>query len=194
MPMWRCRYVVVRRLVETRNCSSSTFGTGVTSAPSSALRYERSREDSFMSSRRASAIAVGMVSTLLYGSAAAQSQPGPTGPLGPSPIPAGWTCAGNCGTDSVDGVVSLSPTGNPAYEWASTSGGVLGVGVVPTGGLGSETNGSTLSTPNFSATAGTPLEFYFNYVTSDGAGFADYAWAELFTSSNVPVALLFTAR
>jgi hypothetical protein len=31
----------------------------------------------------------------------------------------------------------------------------------------------------FAATAGTALNFYFNYVTSDGAGFADYGWAEL---------------
>jgi hypothetical protein len=46
----------------------------------------------------------------------------------------------------------------------------------------------------FTATAGTPLNFYFNYVTSDGAGYADYAWAELFNSSNTPVSLLFTAR
>jgi hypothetical protein len=31
-------------------------------------------------------------------------------------------------------------------------------------------------------------------VTTDGAGFADYAWAELYSSPNAPVALLFTAR
>jgi hypothetical protein len=43
-------------------------------------------------------------------------------------------------------------------------------------------------------TAGTDLNFYFDYVTSDGSGYADYAWAELFDSSNNPVALLFTAR
>ena len=69
-----------------------------------------------------------------------------------------------------------------------------GVGVLPTGALGMETNGSTLATSVFSASAGTALSFYFNYVTSDGAGFSDYAWAELFNSSKTPVALLFTAR
>ena len=116
------------------------------------------------------------------------------GPIDPSPIPIGWTCAGNCGTDAADGVVTLSPTGNPAYEWVSTAGGVTGVGVLPNDAQGSETDGSTLSTPIFSATAGTPLNFYFNYVTSDGAFYADYAWAELYNSANVPVALLFTAR
>lgn len=126
--------------------------------------------------------------------AAAQSRTDPPGPIDPSPIPTGWTCAGNCGTDGADGVVKLSPTGNAAYEWVSTSGGGGGVGKLPTGALGSETNGSTLATPVFSATAGTALKFYFNYVTSDGAGYADYAWAELFTSTGTPVALLFTAR
>ena len=35
--------------------------------------------------------------------------------------------------------------------------------------------------------------FDFNYVTSDGAGFADYAWAGLFSSGPAP-AVLFTAR
>jgi hypothetical protein len=46
----------------------------------------------------------------------------------------------------------------------------------------------------FGATAGDDLQFYFNYVTSDGSGFADYAWARLLDESLDPVALLFTAR
>jgi hypothetical protein len=117
-----------------------------------------------------------------------------SGEIDPSPIPTGWTCVGNCGTDGVDGVVTLSPTHNAVYEWVSTSGGTNGTGILPTGALGSETNGSTLATQVFSATAGTALNFYFNYVTSDGAGFADYAWAELYSAANTPVALLFTAR
>jgi hypothetical protein len=109
-------------------------------------------------------------------------------------IPSGWTCSGNCGSSGADGVVTLSPTGNSSYQWASTANGLNGVGVLPTGALGMETNGSTLATSVFSANAGTALSFYFNYVTSDGAGFSDYAWAELFNSSKSPVALLFTAR
>jgi hypothetical protein len=111
-----------------------------------------------------------------------------------SSIPAGWTCAGNCGSLGADGVVTLSPTGNSSYQFVSTFGGTTGVGALPSGRLGSETNGSTLATPVFSATAGTNLNFFFNYVTSDGAGFSDYAWAALFDSSNNPVSLLFTAR
>jgi hypothetical protein len=110
------------------------------------------------------------------------------------PIPGGWTCTGNCGSLGADGVVPLSPIGNSSYEYVTTSGGTLGVGALPTGALGSETDGSTLATSVFSATAGTDLNFYFDYVTSDGSGYADYGWAELFNSSNDPVALLFTAR
>jgi hypothetical protein len=39
-----------------------------------------------------------------------------------------------------------------------------------------------------------PLQFYFNYITSDGAQYADYAFAQLQTASGTPVATLFTAR
>ncbi len=109
-------------------------------------------------------------------------------------VPSGWTCTGNCGSSGADGVVALSPTGNSSYQWVSTSQGANGVGILPSGGLGFETDGSTLATTTFSATAGMALNFYFNYVTSDGSHFADYAWAELYNSSNQPVALLFTAR
>ena len=109
-------------------------------------------------------------------------------------VPAGWTCVGNCGSSGADGVVPLSPTGNSSFQWVSTNQGLIGVGILPTGALGSETNGSTLATSLFSATAGDPLSFYFNYTSSDGAAFADYAWAGLFNSSNTLQALLFTAR
>ena len=47
---------------------------------------------------------------------------------------------------------------------------------------------------DFSAAAGDDLNFWFNFVTSDGSGFADYAWAALYTASLDPVAILFTAR
>jgi PEP-CTERM motif len=111
-----------------------------------------------------------------------------------APIPAGWTCSGTCGSLGADGVVTLSPTGNSTYQYVSTEEGPNGVGTLPTGALGGETNGSTLATSLFAANAGDSLNFYFNYVTSDGAGFADYAWAALFDSSNNQVAGLFTAR
>jgi hypothetical protein len=109
------------------------------------------------------------------------------------------TCVGNCGSSGPDGVVGSSPAGG-TYQWVSTNLGSDGVGILPTGSLGvpgpgtGETNGSTFATSLFGATAGDPLNFYFNYTSSDGAGFADYAWAALFNSSDSLVDLLFTAR
>lgn len=108
------------------------------------------------------------------------------------------TILGSAGTLGADGVVTLPPSGAPSYGWVSTWGGVPGVGlpyIVPgiNGGIGN-TNGSILRTDEFSATAGDLLEFDFNYVTSDGAGFADYAWARLLDATLTEVAVLFTAR
>jgi hypothetical protein len=57
------------------------------------------------------------------------------------------------------------------------------------------TNGSLFTTSPFSGNVGDVLQFYFNYVTSDGSGFADYAWAalvnEAFPASPI---YMFTAR
>jgi len=107
------------------------------------------------------------------------------------PIPPGWTCVGNCGTEAADGVVTLSPFGSATYMWTSTALGVNGVG--QNGGAGG-TNGSILTSPLFSADAGDVLSFYFNYVTSDGAGYADYGWAMLLDNTFATAAALFTAR
>ncbi len=111
-------------------------------------------------------------------------------------IPAGWTCVGNCGSSAPDGVVGASPfVGSSGHQWVSTSGGTNGVGgLAGVGGSGTPVNGSTLSTSLFTVGANAPLTFFFNYVTSDGAGFADYAWARLLDSSNNQASLLFTAR
>jgi len=106
-------------------------------------------------------------------------------------IPDDWTCEGSCGTGIADGVVSLAPAGGEQYGWVATTGSPLrSLGLPGVGG----TNGSRLRSAPFAAEAGELLEFQFNYVTSDGAGFADYAWARLLDASLEPVALLFTAR
>ncbi len=108
------------------------------------------------------------------------------------PVPSGWSCTGNCGTDTADGVVGLSPHGSSSYQWISTAAGPSGVGQIA--GIGG-TNGSVLTTPVFTALSGDPLQFYFNFVTSDGAIYADYAWSALFNASdNSIAAYLFTAR
>jgi hypothetical protein len=101
------------------------------------------------------------------------------------------TCIGNCGTSSADGVVGLSPSGNSTYDWVSTNLGQTGAGQLP--GFDG-TNGSELISDAFFAAAGTQVNFFFNYVTSDGSGFADYAWSQLRTATGDPVATLFTAR
>ena len=100
------------------------------------------------------------------------------------------TCVGNCGTSGPDGVVT-APPGGTTYNYVSTNGGVAGSGQLAGEG---GTNGSTYMTSVFSAGAGDDLNFNFNYVTSDGSGFADYAWAALLNASLDPIAILFTAR
>lgn len=103
-------------------------------------------------------------------------------------------CVGNCGTLGPDGDVTVSPEGG-TYQYVSSAGGLPGVGSLPgVGGDGEPENGSTYTTGLFGAEAGDPLAFYFNYVTSDGSGFADYAWARLLNSDLSQAALLFTAR
>jgi hypothetical protein len=102
-------------------------------------------------------------------------------------IPGTWSCTGNCGTLGANGVVTASPEGGN-YGWIASNTGITGLG--PFGG----TDGSRLRTGVFSAAAGDDLEFYFNYVTSDGAGYADYAWVRVLDATLTEVALLFTAR
>lgn len=104
----------------------------------------------------------------------------------------GWAGIGNFGTSGADGVVTLSPYGpSTQYGWVST------YDSVPLGeivGFDGFKNGSVLSSPVFSANAGDGLKFYFNYVTSDGAGYSDLAWAGLLNEDRSLAALLFTAR
>lgn len=108
-------------------------------------------------------------------------------------IPAAWTCTGNCGTLGADGDVTTSPEGGD-YGWVSTANGVGSLGDDDLG-IGNETSGSLLRSSVFSANAGDDLEFYFNYVTSDGTeSFVEYGWARLLDAALNPVALLFTAR
>lgn len=106
-----------------------------------------------------------------------------------------WTGEGSYGTLGADGVVGLAPvTGTTQYGWVSTSNGIEGLGLDGIGGSGSATTGSKITSNLFSASAGDSLEFFFNYVTSDGAGFADYGWARLLNEDMSQAALLFTAR
>jgi hypothetical protein len=113
-----------------------------------------------------------------------------------APLPAGWTSIGNAGTNNAaDGDVTLAP-GFSTYQWISTNGGVDGVGRLPVGPTGQETDGSYAQTPTFAVNAGDKLNFYFNYITSDGDGYPEYAWAGLYSGAGAGTfdSYLFTAR
>lgn len=119
---------------------------------------------------------------------------GTVGAAHAAPLPSGWTTNGNAGTNTAaDGDVTLAP-GFSSYQWLSTEGSPNGGGNLPTGSTGDETNGTTVQTSSFTVAAGDALKFYFNYITSDGAGYTEYAWAGLFDSSNTFDSYLFTAR
>ncbi|MDR1995503.1 PilC/PilY family type IV pilus protein [Azonexus sp.] len=113
----------------------------------------------------------------------------------------GWDCTGNCGTLGANGVVPLAPpiTGMPAstqYGWVSTKSGVVGAVPIAIGNAvgASITNGTKILSPKFTANAGEKLSFYFNYISSDGAGYADFAWVRLLDAAGNQKAILFTAR
>jgi hypothetical protein len=93
-------------------------------------------------------------------------------------------CVGTCGTDVANGDVTLPP-GFPNYQFVTTTGGPTGGGNLPAvfGPPGvNSTNGSTFTTSAFTTTPGELINFHFNYVTSDGSGFPDYAWAALIST------------
>ena len=121
------------------------------------------------------------------------------GALGFVAAPAGAsTCVGNCGTSGADGDIDLSPTGNSTYNWISTSGGAGQSDVGEIAGVGDGDDGfntgSEFISNSFTAAAGDELTFFFNYVTSDGSGFADYGWASLVDGTGSVAAWLFTGR
>lgn len=111
-------------------------------------------------------------------------------------LPAGYVCtaataATGCGTSGASGSVTLAPGGGTQFGWVSTAGGSTRDPL----GIAGTTNGSTLTSSTFTATAGQALGFSFNFITSDGAGFADYAFVRLLsTTPGVTPIVLFTAR
>jgi hypothetical protein len=105
--------------------------------------------------------------------------------------PASAQCVGTCGVLGADGVVTTPPPGG-LYRYVSTLDAPDGGGDIPGFDVPEATNGSTFTSDSFEATAGSILEFYFNYVTSDGAGFSDFAWASLFDGTDDLI--LFSAR
>lgn len=111
---------------------------------------------------------------------------------------ASWVCVGQCGTSPADGDIVLSPLANPAYGYVATSGStVYGASplVLDSNSRGIETNGSRITSAAFHADAGDRIDVQFNYLSTDGKGFDDYAWARLVNATDSStVAWLFTAR
>lgn len=109
-----------------------------------------------------------------------------------------WACTGACGAVAPNGDVGASPTGNATFGYVTTFGSsATGVSpiAVKSNSTGVATNGSTFLSGAFSAARGDQLSLYFNYVSTDGKGFDDYAWARLVNASdNALVAWLFSAR
>lgn len=131
--------------------------------------------------------------SILAGAALALAAQAPQAQTFDGGIPAGWDCQGLCGTLGASGDVTLAPTGATRYGYV-VSGTETPEDLSPFG-FGGEVTGSRLRSIVFSADAGDALKFYFNYITSDGSGFADYAWARLLNAGDLSqAALLFTAR
>jgi PEP-CTERM motif len=107
-----------------------------------------------------------------------------------------WTCVGACGASAADGDITLSPLGNAKYGYVTTFGSSE-LGLSPLNledSHGAETNGSTYTSAAFTLAAQTPIDAYFNYVSTDGKSFDDYAWARLVNTNNNTAVWLFTAR
>ena len=101
------------------------------------------------------------------------------------------TYEGVAGIGTANGDVGNSPSGSQ-YVYVTTAGSTyLGAGI----GLGSETNGTELTTNSFTGNAGDILSYDFNYITSDGTpSYIEYAYAFLNNLTDATETLIFTAR
>lgn len=112
---------------------------------------------------------------------------------------ANWNCTGNCGSSVPVGDITASPTGSAKYGYVSTAGSPA-TGVSPLSlsdnKVGAETNGSKIVSGSFSAAQNDTLKLYFNYASTDGNGYDDYAWARLLDAdnNNALASWVFTAR
>ena len=90
-----------------------------------------------------------------------------------------------------------APPGSTTYSWISTFGGVSGAGEIATVG---GTDGSSLTTSPFSAIAGQNLQYYFNFISSDGQSvsgsfvYEDYTFVQLVDVTTGATTMLFNAR
>lgn len=113
---------------------------------------------------------------------------------------AGWACTGVCGSSAADGDIGLSPLGSARYGFVSTSGSTA-YNSSPlqldgnSRGSGTEANGSRTVSGSFQAGRNDSLSLRFQYVSTDGKNYDDYAWARLVNAADGSlVAWLFTAQ
>ena len=110
-----------------------------------------------------------------------------------------WDPTGQAGIIAGDTTVPTSPTGNARFGYVTTYGGPLGVTplVLKTDGKGNEmaNNGTKIVSSVFGAGKDDTLSIQFNYVSTDGRGYDDYAWARLIDAgTGETAAWLYTAR
>lgn len=115
-----------------------------------------------------------------------------------------WTCSNTtgCGNSTADGSVTNAPVvGSTGYAWVTTQSDTssppnFDIAKLPAGVPTDQVqNGASFTSQPFAvAAANSTVSFQFNYVTSDGGTFSDFAWARLLDGSGNQVALLFTAR
>ncbi|WP_088280227.1 NF038132 family protein [Ideonella sp. A 288] len=113
-----------------------------------------------------------------------------------------WSSTGATGliTSNYNGetAVPLSPTGNAKFGFVTTFNGVATVpplALNPGDGGETETNGSKVLSSTFTASVNDTLKLRLNFVSTDGRGFDDYAWARLVNvATGNTAAWLFTAR
>lgn len=110
-----------------------------------------------------------------------------------------WNASGAAGIIYGNSTVNKSPIGNEQFGYVTTYKGIEGVSplLLRDEGQGNEnqTNGSKIQSGEFNASANDNLTLYFNYVSTDGRGYDDYAWARLVNAgTNDTAAWLFTAR
>lgn len=110
----------------------------------------------------------------------------------------GWACTGACAAVAPGGDVGASPTGHAAFGVVTTAGSTAtGVSPVPVkdNNTGMATNGSRWRSGSFAAASGDRLSLYFNYVSTDGNGYDDFAWARVVNADDASlVSWLFAAR
>ncbi len=117
------------------------------------------------------------------------------------PIDLSSGCFGNCGLTTATTVVPVSPLLDSTFGYLSTFNGLQGRGSLADVGVGkgnelsstSPPTGSSFTSGSFSAAANAQLSMNFNYVSLDGSGYSDYAWARLHKVGSQDYIWLFTA-